>query len=173
MDWLDLLAVQGILKSPLQHHSSKASTSEWVSVSSSVVPDFLWPHGLQPARLLSLWNSPGKNTGVACHALLQEIFPTRGSNPGLLNCRQILYQLRHQEKVFLASTATAAKSLQSCPTLCDPIDGSPRRSAVSIVSISICHEVKGPDAMIFVFWMLSFKPTFSLSSFNLKRLFSS
>ena len=45
---------------------------------------------------------------------------------------------------------------------------------VSIVSPSICHEVVGPDAMIFVFWMLSFKPTFSLSSFTfIKRLFSS
>ena len=38
---------------------------------------------------------------------------------------------------------------------------------------SICHEVMGPDAMIFIFWMLSFKPTFSLSSFTfIKRLFS-
>ena len=45
---------------------------------------------------------------------------------------------------------------------------------VSIVSPSICHEVMGPDAMILVFWMLSFKPTFSLSSFtSIKRLFSS
>ena len=45
---------------------------------------------------------------------------------------------------------------------------------VSTVSPSICHEVMGPDAMIFVFWMLSFKPTFSLSSFIfIKRLFSS
>ena len=44
---------------------------------------------------------------------------------------------------------------------------------VSIVSPSICHEVMGLDAMIFVFWMLSFKPTFSLSSFTfIKRLFS-
>ena len=41
-------------------------------------------------------DSPGKNTGVGCHALLQEIFPTQGSNPGLLHCRQILYQLSHQ-----------------------------------------------------------------------------
>ena len=42
------------------------------------------------------------------------------------------------------------------------------------VSLSICHEVMGPDAMILVFWMLSFKPTFSLSSFTfIKRLFSS
>ena len=45
---------------------------------------------------------------------------------------------------------------------------------VSIVSASICHEVMGPDAMILIFWMLSFEPTFSLSSFTLiKRLFSS
>ena len=44
----------------------------------------------------------------------------------------------------------------------------------SIVSPSVCHEVMGPDAMIFVFWMLSFKPAFSLSSFTfIKRLFSS
>ena len=45
---------------------------------------------------------------------------------------------------------------------------------VSIVSPSICHEVMGPDAMILVLWMLSFKPTFSFSSFTfIKRLFSS
>ena len=41
-------------------------------------------------------DSPGKNTGVGCHTLLQGIFPTQGSNPGLLHCRQILYRLSHQ-----------------------------------------------------------------------------
>ena len=41
-------------------------------------------------------HSPGKNTGVGCHALLQGIFPTQGLNPGLPNCRQILYQLSYQ-----------------------------------------------------------------------------
>ena len=41
-------------------------------------------------------DSPGKNTGVGCHALLQGIFPTQGWNSGLLHCRQILYQLSHQ-----------------------------------------------------------------------------
>ena len=41
-------------------------------------------------------DSPGKNTGVGCHALLQGIFPTKGSNPGLPHCRQILYCLSHQ-----------------------------------------------------------------------------
>ena len=41
-------------------------------------------------------DSPGKNTGVDCHALLQGIFPTQGSNAGLLHCRQILYHLSHR-----------------------------------------------------------------------------
>ena len=41
-------------------------------------------------------DSQGKNTGVGCHALLQGIFPTQGSNPSLLHCRQILYCLSHQ-----------------------------------------------------------------------------
>ena len=40
-------------------------------------------------------DSPGKNTRVGCHALLQGIFPTQGSNPGLLHCRQVLYHLCH------------------------------------------------------------------------------
>ena len=56
----------------------------------------LWPHGLQPARLLCPWGSPGKSTGVGCHALLQGIFPTQGLNPGLPHCRWILYHLSHQ-----------------------------------------------------------------------------
>ena len=52
----------------------------------------LWPH-----RLYSLWNSPGQNTGVDCLSLLQGIFPTQGWKPGLPHCRQILYQLSHEE----------------------------------------------------------------------------
>ena len=47
-------------------------------------------------RLLCAWDSPGKNTGVGCHALLQGIFPTQGSIPGLLHCRWILHHLSHQ-----------------------------------------------------------------------------
>ena len=42
------------------------------------------------------WNSPGQNTGMVSLSLLQGIFPTQGLNPGLLHCRQILDQLRHQ-----------------------------------------------------------------------------
>ena len=42
------------------------------------------------------WNSPGQNSGVGSLSLLQGIFPTQGLNPGLLHCRQILYQLSHK-----------------------------------------------------------------------------
>ena len=53
--------------------------------------DSLWPYGLY-----SPWNSTSQNTRVGSHSLLQEIFPTQGSNLGLPNCRWILYQLSHQ-----------------------------------------------------------------------------
>jgi len=44
--------------------------------------DSLLPQGLQPARLLYPWDSPGKSTGVGSHSLLWGIVPTQGSNPG-------------------------------------------------------------------------------------------
>ena len=50
----------------------------------------------QPQGLYSPWNSPGQNTEAGSCSLLQGIFPTQGSNPGLLHCRRILYQLSHQ-----------------------------------------------------------------------------
>ena len=59
-------------------------------LSRSVTSDSLRPRGLQPTRLLCLWDSPGKNTGVGCHALLQGIFPTQGLNSGLLHCHPLL-----------------------------------------------------------------------------------
>ena len=73
--------------------------SQWMkpknkkSESSSVVSDSWWPH-----RPYSPWNSPGPNTGEGSLSLLQGIFPTQGSNPGLLHCRRILYQLSHQSR---------------------------------------------------------------------------
>ena len=51
---------------------------------------------LQLHGLNSPWNSSGLNTEVGSHSLLQGIFPTQGLNPGLLHCRQILYQLNHK-----------------------------------------------------------------------------
>src|SRR5574340_769900 len=49
------------------------------------------PHRRQPTRLPCPWDSPGKNTGVGCHFLLQGTFLTQGSNLGLLHCKQTLY----------------------------------------------------------------------------------
>ena len=60
------------------------------SESCSAVSDSLRPQGLY-----SPWNSPGQNTGVGGHSLLQRIFPTLGLNPDLLSCRRILYQLSY------------------------------------------------------------------------------
>ena len=66
------------------HFSPRENESE----SHSVVSDSLPPHGLY-----SPWNSPGQNTGVGSLSLLQGIYPTKGSRPGLPHCRQIIYQL--------------------------------------------------------------------------------
>ena len=62
--------------------------------------DSLWLHGLSPTRLLHPWNFLGKSTGVGCHFLFQRIFPTQGSNLGLLHCRQTLYHLSHQGSLY-------------------------------------------------------------------------
>ena len=61
------------------------------SESCSVMSDSLQSHGL-----CSPWNYPGQNTEVGNLFLLEGIFPTHGSNPGLPPCRQILYQLSHK-----------------------------------------------------------------------------
>ena len=62
------------------------------------------------------WDSPGKNTGVGSHILLQGIFPTQGSNPGLLHCRQILYHLSH-----LGSARGPGNPEPKCaPSICSP-----------------------------------------------------
>ena len=65
----------------------------------SVVSNSVRRCGLQPAKLLCPWDSLGKSTKVGCRALLQRIFPTQGSNPGLQHCRQSLY-LSHQGSPF-------------------------------------------------------------------------
>ena len=77
------------LPSPIQ--CIKGPKGDGKSESHSVMSSSLWHHGLY-----SPWNSPGQNTGVGSHSLLQGIFPTQGSNPGLPHCRKILYQLSHK-----------------------------------------------------------------------------
>ena len=64
----------------------------------------LQPYGLQPMRLFCPWDSPGKNTGVGCHALLQGIFPTQASNPCflcLLHCKWVLYSQCHLGSLYI------------------------------------------------------------------------
>ena len=72
-------------------------------VSHSVVSNSLRPNRLWPTRLLCPWDSPGKNTGVGSHSLLQGIFPTQDSNPSFQHCRQILYHLSHTREVPISS----------------------------------------------------------------------
>ena len=73
----------------------------------------LWPHELQPARLLCPWNSAVKNIGMGCHSLLQGIFPTQGLNLDLLHCRQVLNHLSHQGFLILCPTNSVSTSLNS------------------------------------------------------------
>ena len=70
-----------------QQANKGALVCESASVSCLVVCYFLRPYGLYPIRLLCPWNSPGKNTGVGSHSLLQGIFLTQGLNLCLLYCR--------------------------------------------------------------------------------------
>ena len=67
------------------------------TAAASVVSDSVRPQRRQPTRFLCPWDSPGKNTGVGCHYLLQGIFLIQGSDLGLLHPRQILYHLSHQD----------------------------------------------------------------------------
>ena len=73
----------------LQHPFSSSDTPNTESESHSVVFDSLWTHGYP-------WNSLGQNTAVGSLSLFQGIFPTQVSNPDLLLCGLILYQLSHK-----------------------------------------------------------------------------
>ena len=71
--------------------------TEHVCSITSVVSSSFWHYGLQPARLLCPWDSPGKSTGVSCQAFLQRIFLNQGSNLHLLHWRCILYHWATRE----------------------------------------------------------------------------
>ena len=77
------------------------------------------PQRRQPTRLCCPWDSPGKNTGVVCHFLLQGIFPTQGSNPCFPHCRWILYILSHQgspvDSENSANSLTCLVAEMKCP----------------------------------------------------------
>ena len=145
MDWLDLLAVQGTLKSLLQHHSSKASVL-WCSA--FFIVQFSHPYMTTGKTIaFTRWTFVGKVMSLLFNMLswLVITFLTRSK-------RLLISWLQSPSVVILE----------------------PPKIKSATVSPSISYEVMGPDAMLFIFWMLSFKPTFSLSSFTfIKRLFSS
>ena len=112
----------------------------------SVVSNSLWLFGLQSVRLLCPWDSPGKNTGVDCHALLHGIFLTQESNPSLLHRRWILYcwAIRecHHLELLLFSCSVMSDSLWphglQCARLpCPP--PSPRACSNSFPLSQWCH----------------------------------
>ena len=148
VDWLDLLAVQGTLKSLLQHHSSKASI---LQRSAFFMVQLSHPYMTTGKTIaLSTWTFVGKVMSLLFNMLSRIIIAFLPRSKHLL-----ISWLQSPSAVILEP-----KKIKSV--------------TVSIVSPCICHEVMGPDAMIFVFWMLSFKPTFSLSSFTfIKRVFNS
>ena len=89
----------------------------------SVMSDYVQHYGLQPARLLCPWYSPGKSTGVGCHALFQVIFPTQGLNPGLLHCRRFFTaEPPGKPIVFLLQLIdTSVPSDTSCTLVCSQL----------------------------------------------------
>ena len=145
---MDLPAVQGPLKSLLQHHSSKASVLQClvffiVQLSHSYITT-------RKTIALTRWNLVGKVMSLLFDMLSRFVIG-------------FLPRSKHLLISWLQLPSAVILEPKKIKFL-----------TVSIVSPSVCHEVVGPDAMILVFWMLSFKPTFSLSSFTfIKRLFSS
>ena len=138
MDWLDLLTVQGTLKSLLQHHSSKASVLQH---SAFFMAQLSHPH-MTPGRTIALTIQTfvSKVMSLLSNMLSRFFIAFLPSSTCLLISRLQL----------LSTVILEPKKIESV--------------SISIVSPSVCHEVMGPDSMILVSWMLSFKSAFSLSS---------
>jgi len=148
MDRLDLLAVQGTLKSLLQHHSSKASI---LQCSAFFTVQLSHPY-IATGRTIALtrWTFVGKIMCLHFNML----------------SRLVIAFLSRSKHLLISWLQSPSAVILEPPKI--------KSLTVSIVSPSVCHEVMGLDAMIFVFWMLSYKPIFSLFSFTfIKRLFSS
>ena len=78
-------------------YEGNSPQNKYAVLSCSVISHFFvtsWTVACQAPLCMGILQH--KSTGVGCHALLQGIFPTQGSNPGLLHCKQILYHLSHQ-----------------------------------------------------------------------------
>jgi len=146
MDWLDVLVVQGTLKSLNQHHSSKASILQ------------------HSAFFIVQLSHPYMTTGKTI-ALTRQTFVIKVMFLLFNMLSRLVIAFPSRSKCLLISWLQSQSAVILKPRKI-------KSSTVSTVSPSICHEVMGPDAMILVFWVLSFKPAFSLSSF-IKRFFSS
>ena len=139
MDWLDLLAVQGTLKSLLQHHNSKASI---LQCSACFIVQLSHHTGL----LEKPWLWLDKSFVSKAIALLFNMLS-----------RLVITFLPRSKRLLISWLQSLSAGILEPKKI--------KSDTVCTVSPSICHEVMGPDTMILVFWMLSFKPTFSLSSF--------
>ena len=148
MDWLDSLAVQWTLKSLLQHHSSKASI---LRCSAFFTVHLSHPYMTTGKTIaLTRWIFVGKVMILLFNMLSRLVITFLPRSKGLL-----ISWLQSPSAVILQPSKIKSET-------------------ASTVSPSTSHEVMGPDAMILVFWILSFKPSFSLSSFTfIKRLFTS
>ena len=148
MDWLDLLAVQGTLRSLLQHHSSKAAT---LRHSASFTVQLSHPY-LTTGKTIALT----RRTFVGKVVSLLFNIPSTLVIPFLPRSKRLLISwLQPPSAVIFEPQNTKSGTL-------------------STASPSLCHEVMGPDTMILVFRMLRLKPTYSRSAFTfIKRLFSS
>jgi len=145
--WFDLFAVQGTFKSLLQHHTSKAS--------------ILWCSAFFIVQLSHPYMTTGKTIALTRCAFVSKVTPL------LFN---MLFRL---VITFLPRSKHLLISWLQSPSAVILEPKKIKSLTVSIVSLSICHEVMGLDAMIFVFWLLSFKSTFSLSSFTFIKSFFS
>ena len=91
--------IYGMQQTPLRGKCLYVKTEVKVKVAQSCPKSeshSVMSNSLQPYGLYSPWNSPGQNTGTDSLSLLQRIFPTQGSNPGLPRCGWILYQQSHK-----------------------------------------------------------------------------
>ena len=134
MDWLDLLAVQGTHKSLLQNHSSKAS--------------ILWHSAFFTVQLSHPYMTTGKTTALTKRTFVGKVMSL------------LLNMLSRLVITFLPSSKRLTISWLQSPSAVILEPQKIKSDTVYTVSPSISHEVMGPDAMIFVFWMLTFKPTF-------------
>ena len=106
-------------------------------------------NSLQTHRLHSPWNSPGQSMGVGSLSLLQGIFPTQGSNPGLPHCRRILYQLIHKGsplKTWVISK-NISQTFSSSLSQCHRSEETPSLHPVPLESIHIEKSALGRQEM--------------------------